>query len=244
MKNRFFGKFPERNRNFSKISLENRKILGNFTWKIEIFVKLPEINRNFSEISPENDFFLWNCLKESKFFKNFPRKSKFFDPGPRPPQISNQIDAAVCGHGACSQETAPICAAYVVPRWGAQMGSPDWADNRPLWTASWAAHLGLTWRPRLKSIELIWHLGCPYGPAKYPCGSKLGPNRACWLGLTLQWCVSATFLAENECSHKQEPTDNVNNVSTIVVGLMLLGNMFPAFAKFVAEDKILVSFIS
>jgi len=33
-------------------------------------------------------------LKESKFFENFPRKSKFFDPSPRPPQISNQIDAA------------------------------------------------------------------------------------------------------------------------------------------------------
>src|SRR6218665_204998 len=39
-------------------------------------------------------FCLSNCLKESKFFRNFSRKSKFFYPGPRPPQISNQIDAA------------------------------------------------------------------------------------------------------------------------------------------------------
>jgi len=41
---------------------------------------------------------LSSCLKKSKFFLNFPRKSKVFDPDPRAPQISNQIDAADNNH--------------------------------------------------------------------------------------------------------------------------------------------------
>src|SRR6218665_911542 len=74
-----------KNRNSSKICLE----------KLKIFVKVPVKNRNFSEICPEKSIVcLSSCLKKSKFFLNFHRKSKFFDPNPRPPQISNQIDAA------------------------------------------------------------------------------------------------------------------------------------------------------
>ena len=57
-------------------------------------MKLPEKYRNFSEICPEKSIFcVRNCLKESKFFGNFPRKSNFFT-RVHDPQILNQIDAA------------------------------------------------------------------------------------------------------------------------------------------------------
>ena len=65
-----------KNRFFCEIALENRNIIGN-SIKIEILRKFALKNR----------FFLWNCLKESKFFGNFPRKSKFVYPGPQPPDF-------------------------------------------------------------------------------------------------------------------------------------------------------------
>ena len=62
----------------------------NIAWAVGhlTFVKLPEkveIFRKF--VLKKSIFCLWNCLKESKFFGNFLRKSKSFDPGPRPPDF-------------------------------------------------------------------------------------------------------------------------------------------------------------
>ena len=46
----------------------------------------------FRKFALKHRFFcLWNCLKESKFFGNFPRKLKFFDPGPRPPRFQTRF---------------------------------------------------------------------------------------------------------------------------------------------------------
>ena len=76
-KSKFFGNFPRKSKYFGKLPIKS-KFFGNFTWKIENFCKITWKNQNFSEICPEKSIFcLWNCLKESKFFGNFPRKSNF-----------------------------------------------------------------------------------------------------------------------------------------------------------------------
>src|SRR6218665_2436827 len=77
----FFVKLPKKSK-FFQICLE----------KLKIFVKVPVKNRNFLEICPEKLIFcLSSCLKKSKFFLNFPRKSKFFDPDPRPPRFQTRL---------------------------------------------------------------------------------------------------------------------------------------------------------
>jgi len=94
----FFVKLPEKHRNFFEMFLENLNFLWNclknqnssqnLPCKIEIFCEITWKNLNFSKICPENRFFcLWNCLKKSTFFWNFSRKSKIFDPDPRPPDF-------------------------------------------------------------------------------------------------------------------------------------------------------------
>jgi len=60
-------KLPEKNGNFSEISLENRNILRNclknrnsseiYLEKSKFLLKLPEKNRNFSKICPEKSIF-------------------------------------------------------------------------------------------------------------------------------------------------------------------------------------------
>jgi len=103
-KSKFLWSYLKKNRNFSEICPEKSIILWNCLKnrnfseiclvKSNFFLKLPEKIETFEKFALKNQFFgLWNCLKKSKFFGNFPRKSKFFDPDPRI-QISNQIDAA------------------------------------------------------------------------------------------------------------------------------------------------------
>src|SRR6218665_451058 len=48
--------------------------------------------------------------------------------------------------------------------------------------------------------------------------------------------VLSLRMAENERSHEQETTGKVSNSSQIVV---ILGNMFPTFAKLKADDKVI-----
>jgi len=61
-------------------------------------VKLPEKTEMIRKFALKNRFFICDffiCLKESKFFGNFPRKSKFFDPGPRPPRFQTRLTPLV-----------------------------------------------------------------------------------------------------------------------------------------------------
>src|SRR6218665_598740 len=79
-----FENLPEKNRNFSKISLEKPK-----------FVKknLPEKSKFFKNL-PEKPFFCEIAWKKSKFLGNLPGKIEILLTRIHDPQISNQIDTA------------------------------------------------------------------------------------------------------------------------------------------------------
>src|SRR6218665_384101 len=79
-----FENLPEKNRNFSKISLEKPR-----------FVKknLPEKSKFFKNL-PEKPFFCEIAWKKSKFLGNLPGKIEILLTRIHDPQISNQIDTA------------------------------------------------------------------------------------------------------------------------------------------------------
>ena len=56
--------------------------------------------------------------------------------------------------------------------------------------------------------------------------------------------VLSLRVAENERWYEQEPTRRLKLVANISKIVVLLGNMFPTFAKFKADDKALIFFVS
>src|SRR6218665_523817 len=79
-----FENLLEKNRNFSKISLEKPKFVKKICLK----------NRNFSKICLKNHFFVKLPGKKSKFLGNLPGKIEILLTRIHDPQISNQIDTA------------------------------------------------------------------------------------------------------------------------------------------------------
>src|SRR6218665_3287141 len=93
--------------------------MANFCLDIELLVKLHEKSKCFEKLTGKIEIF-FKLPEKIEILGKFSRKNRIFYPDPRPPQISNQIDAL--STSAC-KPYGGLCifsgALVVASRWGA-----------------------------------------------------------------------------------------------------------------------------